>query len=155
GAAAQADAVDIGGQHVAGGEDVVVVQVVELVEVGGEQAGDVQDQHDDDGRHDGRDGDLGQKLPAVGPIHPGRLVQRGVDRRHGGQIHDGPVACVLDQSRNDHDPPEQVRPGHEVDGLKPHGCDDLIDNASHISAGGGVLQKYLHQAGHDHPGQEI
>src|SRR5699024_7049260 len=108
GAAAQADAVDIGGQHVAGGEDVVVVQVVELVEVGGEEAGDVQDQHDDDGRHDGRYGDLGQKLPAVGPIHPGRLVQRGVDRRHGGQIHDGPVACVLDQSRNDHDPPEQV-----------------------------------------------
>jgi len=155
GAAAKADPVEVGGHHIAGGQDVVVVEVVDLVEVRAEEPGQVEDQQDYDGRLNGGQGDVPHHVAAVGAVHLGGLVERRVDGGHGGQIDDRAVAARFDDVGDHDDRAEHAGLCQEIDRIMSHHHQQLIEYAADLAGRGRIFQKDLHETGEDDPGEEV
>lgn len=153
-AAAETDAIDICGKHVAGGQHIVVVQVVNLIKVGDEQRRQLQDQHDHDAGHDAGQRDVREHLPAIGAVDGRAFIQRWAHARQRRQIDDGGITGCFDDVGDDQNPPEHLRPFEKVNRLAAQPLDDLIDGAADIRRGR-ILQKYLYQTGENNPGKKI
>ena len=153
-ATTQRDAVDVGGQHVAGGDDIVVVQVVNLVEVGAEQAGDLQDELNHDAGQNSGDGDVDQHIETVCAVDLGTFIQRGVDTGQRCQINDGGITGGFYDIGYDQNGLEQLGLFQKVNGFTAQGSNDLVQHTANV-CGGGVFQEDLDQTCEDNPAQEV
>ena len=116
----QALAVDKGGNGVRcliGGR---AVEQDNLLVVDAHQVTDPHDQHDNNGGHNARNGDVQRLLPAVRAVQLRRVIQLLVNRRQGGNIDHTAVSQALPDAAGNHDPVEGSRVGNQF--LGPAQC---------------------------------
>lgn len=96
-----------------------ILHQIYFLESDAEQRPHIQNEQNGDCRHDARQIDMPDALPAACPVHPRRLVQLRVDSRKGSQINDGTPAHLLPDAGQDVDAFEPGGIGQKVNGFPP------------------------------------
>lgn len=126
-----------------------VGQQIDLLESRVQQVTRGQDRHHDDGGADRRKGDVPRLPPPVGPVHPGRLIEIGINPGQRGEVDDGAPAHRFPQSLEDDQRAEPVRVGQKVEAGVEETIHQLGDRA------GVEREQQVGQGGDDRPGQEV
>ena len=142
----KADTVDQSVQNIADGGIVGSVHQQDFFKAQSQHTANVQNQHNHDGGHDGRNGHIPDLLQTACAVHFGGLEQIVADAGNGGQIDDGRPAHELPAVGQDIDDAEPAGFVHEVDGVN---VEHVFQQHVQQAAAG---REQLAQNGDDHNG---
>ncbi len=148
-AAQQADFVNVRGQNFARGNVQVVLHQVDLLESDPQQAADPQNKQRDRCRHQHRNIDVADFVPAAGPVDRGRLIQARIDRGQRGDVNDAVPSDVLPHVRPDIDAAE---PSGRADQIGRIPAEQFVQIADQAGARG---EQDQHQPDHDDRGDKV
>ena len=143
--------IDIGVQHLAARQIVLILEYPEMLDTVIEQAADGENEEQRDGGSNRGYGDIADLVPAVGAVDPGGLVHLLRDGGDGGHIDDRSPAHALDERGDDDQSPEVLLSSQNID-LFP----DQTQVVEHgVDKAGVIVQKAEEDAAENRPGNEV
>jgi len=121
--------IHVSGDDVGGLVGQRVIEQDDFLAADGKHRTYVEDEQNDDRRHDAGNRDVQRLLPAPRAVDSGRVIQRRIDGRHGGKVNDRAPAYALPDPGRDIERTEPTRLLPERDRLVAEKADDAVDQA--------------------------